>query len=87
MIYFTKQTKERKKWMTVLDNVSCVIFVVSLMGYAQTLFEDSRQNRLLEAAFLFSKVIRLDQFKCVPFFLVFTKKGIQTNLFISLCQS
>ena len=58
----------------------CVVFVVSLMGFDQTLWEDNRQNSLDEAAALFDSICNMERFQSVPFVLLFTKKGKQTNL-------
>eukprot|EP00954_Amorphochlora_amoebiformis_P012876 1008460-Amorphochlora_amoeboformis.AAC.1 len=42
------QRSERKKWIHCFDNVNSVLFVVSLSAFNQTLYEDSKTNRLVE---------------------------------------
>lgn len=51
------QRSERKKWIHCFDNVTLVIFCVSLSEYDQTLLEDNSQNRLEESLILFDSVV------------------------------
>ena len=46
---------ERRKWTRLFDNVSAVIYVMSLAGYDQNLSEDHTTNCLGETLKLFSK--------------------------------
>ncbi|CDO93758.1 unnamed protein product [Kluyveromyces dobzhanskii CBS 2104] len=51
------QRSERKKWIHCFDNVTLIIFCVSLSEYDQTLLEDNSQNRLEESLTLFDSVV------------------------------
>ncbi|AGO10612.1 AaceriABR158Wp [[Ashbya] aceris (nom. inval.)] len=51
------QRSERKKWIHCFDNVTLIIFCVSLSEYDQTLIEDKTQNRLQESLILFDSVV------------------------------
>ena len=82
-----KKKKERRKWIHVFDNVSCLVFAVSLLGYDESLWEDpqlhlpvsERYKRITEALALFSSIVNMDCFQSVPIILLFTKKGMQTT--------
>lgn len=51
------QRSERKKWIHCFDNVTLIIFCVSLSEYDQSLLEDQSQNRFQESLVLFDNVI------------------------------
>lgn len=51
------QRSDRKKWIHCFDNVTAIIFCVSLSEYDQTLQEDKTQNRLEESFVLFDSVV------------------------------
>jgi len=68
------QRSERRKWIRCFDDVTGLIFVVSLIAYNQVLYEDEQTNRMKEALDLFKKTLtgdRGDNFKnaCVVLFL------------------
>ena len=48
------QRSERKKWIHCFDNVTAVLFVVSMSEYDQVLAEDHRVNRMAESLKLFA---------------------------------
>ena len=50
------QRNERKKWIHCFEDVNAIIFVAALSEYDQKLFEDSSQNRMIEALMLFSEM-------------------------------
>ena len=50
------QRAERRKWIHQFDNVTTVIFVMSLSEYDQNLYEDNTKNRLEEALELFEEI-------------------------------
>lgn len=69
------QRSERKKWIHCFDNVTAVLFIISLSEYDQVLFEDSSVNRMEESLQLFASVINNIHFKFMPFIVFFNKKG------------
>ncbi|KAE9387469.1 heterotrimeric G protein alpha subunit B [Gymnopus androsaceus JB14] len=50
------QRSERKKWVHCFENVTALIFVVSLSEYDQVLYEDESVNRMQEAFVLFDSI-------------------------------
>ena len=56
------QRNERLKWVCWAENVTAIIFVCALSGFDETLFEDRRQNKLVESFDLFADMLQ------VPFF-------------------
>ena len=63
------QRSERKKWIHCFDDVKALIFVVSLAGYNQVLFEDASHNRMHEALNLFQQICNNPLFVTTPIFL------------------
>eukprot|EP01135_Chromosphaera_perkinsii_P004181 Nk52_evm88s270 gene=Nk52_evmTU88s270 len=51
------QRSERRKWIQCFDDATAIIFVTSLSGYNQVLFEDSETNRMHESLKLFDSII------------------------------
>ncbi|QLL33754.1 hypothetical protein HG536_0F00790 [Torulaspora globosa] len=51
------QRSERKKWIHCFDNVTLIIFCVSLSEYDQLLLEDQDQNRFQESLVLYDNVV------------------------------
>jgi len=52
------QRSERRKWISCFDDVTGLIFVVSLISYNQTLYEDEETNRMKESLSLFRKTLK-----------------------------
>ncbi|KAJ4470248.1 guanine nucleotide binding protein alpha subunit [Lentinula aciculospora] len=50
------QRSERKKWIHCFENVTAIVFLVSLSEYDQTLYEDQSVNRMQEALTLFDSI-------------------------------
>uniref|UniRef100_A0A7E4UZY5 Guanine nucleotide-binding protein G(I) subunit alpha n=1 Tax=Panagrellus redivivus TaxID=6233 RepID=A0A7E4UZY5_PANRE len=50
------QRSERRKWIHFFDDVNAIVFVVAISEYDQTLREDSKTNRLIEAMELFDMI-------------------------------
>ena len=69
---------ERKKWIHQFENVSAVIFVISLTAFDEPLYEDETQNSLLDAIQLFSDAINGEShwFKRSSLFLIFNKMDL-----------
>lgn len=70
------QRNERKKWMHCFDDVKCILFIVSLAGYNQVLFEDANMNRMEESLNLFEQTAGNDMFRHTPIFLFLNKKDL-----------
>eukprot|EP01083_Nonionella_stella_P066210 174148_1 len=49
------QRNERKKWISLFDNVDALIFVVALNGYCSVIFEDESVNKMRESLNLFEE--------------------------------
>ena len=73
MIDVGGQRTERRKWIHCFDDVTAVIYVVSLSGYDQVCFEDATQNRLVESLDLFADTRNNKWFKNTPFILFLNK--------------
>ncbi|KAK2464788.1 hypothetical protein APHAL10511_003206 [Amanita phalloides] len=50
------QRSERKKWIHCFENVTALVFLVSLSEYDQMLYEDENVNRMQEALTLFDSI-------------------------------
>jgi len=70
------QRNERKKWIHCFDDVKAVLFVASLAGYNQVMYEDNAMNRMTEDLTLFEEMTRKDSFANTPFFLFLNKKDL-----------
>ncbi|CAB1100923.1 unnamed protein product [Ectocarpus sp. CCAP 1310/34] len=76
------QRNERKKWLHCFDDVKAVVFVLSLAGYNQVMFEDATRNRLLEALDLYVDVVSNPIFRDTPIHVLLNK----TDLFADMIQ-
>eukprot|EP00611_Tribonema_gayanum_P008548 TRINITY_DN1812_c0_g1_i1.p1 TRINITY_DN1812_c0_g1~~TRINITY_DN1812_c0_g1_i1.p1 ORF type:complete len:409 (-),score=102.26 TRINITY_DN1812_c0_g1_i1:654-1847(-) len=70
------QRNERKKWIHIFDDVKAVVFVVSLVGYSQVMFEDPTKNRMHESLELFEQIVSNPLFEGVHIFLLLNKKDL-----------
>ncbi|BGP04098.1 hypothetical protein RTBOTA2_006816 [Rhodotorula toruloides] len=70
------QRSERKKWVHQFENIGMLIFVVAVSEYNQTLFEDSRQNRLDESLELWEMISASRWFRRSTFVLFLNKTDI-----------
>lgn len=50
------QRSERKKWIHCFEGVQCLIFIVAISEFDQTLYEDGMTNRIDEASALWESV-------------------------------
>eukprot|EP01114_Cavostelium_apophysatum_P002008 TRINITY_DN1175_c0_g1_i1.p1 TRINITY_DN1175_c0_g1~~TRINITY_DN1175_c0_g1_i1.p1 ORF type:complete len:367 (+),score=130.25 TRINITY_DN1175_c0_g1_i1:251-1351(+) len=74
------QRSERKKWIHCFDDVKCLVFVVSLAGYNQVMFEDANHNRMHEQLNLFQQIANNPVFSTTPIFLFLNKKDLFENM-------
>jgi len=70
------QRNERKKWIHCFENVTGVLFLVSLSAYDQTLYEDDTTNRMKEALGLFKNICNSRWFKDAAMILFLNKKDL-----------
>lgn len=67
------QRSERKKWIHCFEGVQCLLFLVSLSGYDQSLIEDVYANQMHEALTLFESLINGEWFTEKPIILFLNK--------------
>lgn len=67
------QRSERKKWIHCFDGVHCLLFLVALSGYDQSLIEDVNANQMYEALALFDALVNGEWFGDKPIILFFNK--------------
>lgn len=70
------QRNARKKWIHCFENVASIIFVASLSGFNQSLYEDRSVNRMHEALNLFEDIANSKWFKKTSIILFLNKKDI-----------
>ena len=70
------QRSERKKWIHCFDNVTAVLFVISIAEYDQMLEEDPLVSRMTESLQLFGEIINNEFFKFKPIINFFNKKDL-----------
>eukprot|EP00941_MAST-03F_sp_MAST-3F-sp1_P000078 g78.t1 len=70
------QRNERKKWIHCFDDVTAVIFVAALSEYDQVLYEDRRQNRMVEAIQLFKEIVNCKFFSKTAMILFLNKADL-----------
>ena len=67
------QRNERKNWSKCFENVSYVMFVVSLSDFDQKMFEDENVTRTKDSIDLFKNIASTKVFENVPFVIVLNK--------------
>jgi len=70
------QRSERRKWHHTFGGVTFVIFMASMSGYNQVLFEDGQTNRLVEDLEVFENVVNSEWFKSTPILLLLNMKDL-----------
>lgn len=70
------QRSERRKWMHCFDNVTAIVFLASLSGYDEILFEDKHSNRMIEAMELFDQIINCGWFVTSSIILFLNKRDL-----------
>mmetsp|Transcript_13742 Transcript_13742/g.14944 ORF Transcript_13742/g.14944 Transcript_13742/m.14944 type:complete len:389 (-) Transcript_13742:1361-2527(-) len=74
------QRSERRKWIHCFDDVKAIIYLASLSGYNQVLFEDSSENIMRESLKLFEEVVKNPLFKNTPIYVFLNKKDLFEEL-------
>lgn len=67
------QRSERRKWIHHFLNVNAIIFVVAVLEYDQTLYEDARVSRMEESLSVFDSICNSRWFANTPFILFLNK--------------
>lgn len=67
------QRSERKKWIHCFQNIDAVLFVLAVLEYDQTLYEDARVYRMIESFQLFDAICNSTWFQDTPFILFLNK--------------
>lgn len=67
------QRSERKKWIHCFQDIDVVLFVLAVLEYDQTLYEDTRVNRMHESFALFEALCNSRWFHKTPFILFLNK--------------
>jgi len=70
------QLSERRKWLSLFDRVSMIIFLVALNEYDLTLEEDRSKNRLVDALSLWLNLTQAHTLQNVPFVLFLNKSDL-----------
>ncbi|PWZ02427.1 putative guanine nucleotide-binding protein alpha-2 subunit [Testicularia cyperi] len=70
------QRSERKKWIHCFENVTAVLFLVSLSGYDSCLVEDKDSNQMQEALMLFDSICNSKWFARTSMILFLNKVDI-----------
>jgi GTPase SAR1 family protein len=70
------QRTERKKWIHYFDNVTAVLFIVSLNEYDQKLYEDDATPRMKESLILFDEICNSKYFTNTQIILIFNKDDL-----------
>mmetsp|Transcript_41306 Transcript_41306/g.106905 ORF Transcript_41306/g.106905 Transcript_41306/m.106905 type:complete len:352 (-) Transcript_41306:3705-4760(-) len=67
------QRNERRKWIHCFEDVTAVIFMVSLAEYDQVLYEDETQNRMKESLHIFDEICNSNWFQKTSIILFLNK--------------
>jgi len=67
------QRGERKKWIHYFEDVTAVLFIISLSDYNQVLYEDETTNRMQESERLFGQMLNMKFLEHTPFIVFFNK--------------
>lgn len=67
------QRAERRKWIHAFEDVTALIFVVSLTEYDEVLFEDKAKNRLQESLEVWEELVNTSHFLNMPILLFLNK--------------
>ena len=67
------QRGKRRKWIHLFDNVTAVLFVISISEYDQFLEEDESVNRMMESLKLFEQTVNNRYLNLTTFIIFFNK--------------
>lgn len=70
------QRNERRKWIHMFDDVTCILFVTALSDYDQLCMEDNLTNRMVESIKLFDTIVNNPYFQQTPIVLFMNKTDL-----------
>ncbi|ETO29764.1 hypothetical protein RFI_07357 [Reticulomyxa filosa] len=70
------QRAERKKWIHCFTGVTAVIFVASLSGYEESMYEEETENVMHDSLNLFTEVCNRSYFHTTPIILFLNKDDL-----------
>lgn len=73
------QRAERRKWIHCFQDVTTILFLVSLNGYDQCLFEDSNANQMQDAMAIWDSICDLEYFRSTNIILFLNKNDLFTE--------
>jgi len=76
MIDVGGQKSERRKWIDAFSDVDAILFLVSLSGYDQCMYEDRHANQMQDAMEVWDSICNNKIFLETPFILFFNKKDL-----------
>ncbi|KAF8330345.1 heterotrimeric G protein alpha subunit 4 [Cantharellus anzutake] len=76
MIDVGGQKSERRKWINAFSDIDAILFLVSLNGYDQCMFEDRHANQMQDAMEVWDSICNNRIFLETPFILFFNKKDL-----------
>ena len=76
LLFLGGQRTERRKWIHCFDNVTAILYVISLSEYDQVIEEDSKVNRMTESLNLFEEMVNGIYLRQKPFVVFFNKHDL-----------
>ncbi|QRW05716.1 G-protein alpha subunit [Ceratobasidium sp. AG-Ba] len=73
------QRSERRKWIHCFEDVTTILFLVSLSGYDQCLFEDTNANQMQDAMAIWDSICESEYFKTTNIILFLNKNDLFTE--------
>jgi len=70
------QRNERRKWFSLFDQCTLVIFLCAASDYNKLLYEDDETNRMIENLNLFKETVNNRWFKNKPFVVLYNKMDV-----------
>ena len=76
LLFLGGQRTERRKWIHCFDNVTAILYVISLSEYDQVIEEDPKVNRMTESLNLFEEMVNGIYLRQKPFVVFFNKHDL-----------
>ncbi|CEP02262.1 G-protein alpha subunit [Plasmodiophora brassicae] len=73
------QRSERRKWISVFDNATAIMYVTAISDYDRTLQEDNKTSRLYESLEVFEELCATPALKRAGFVVFFNKTDLFTE--------